>query len=104
MVREIEIVETDGKSRKIARVSMFYFLNFQEQKSLIALKNAYLHMFAQRWWMCVGFVAAIHPTIVWFVGCVYVGVLLAVRWVGEPPVASFVLTFEWFLAWNNGKK
>lgn len=60
--------------------------------------GTYLHVFPERTGMSVRFVAARNPTVVRFVRRVHVRVFFPVRAVGEPPVASFVLAFERFLA------
>lgn len=56
------------------------------------------HVFAQRRGMSVRLVAAIHLAVIWLVRSVDVRVLLAVRGVGEAPVAALELTFKRFLA------
>lgn len=63
----------------------------------------HLHVLPEGGGVGVRFVAACHATVVRFVGGVYVGVLLAVRGVGEPSITAFVFAFKWFLAWNNKK-
>jgi len=53
--------------------------------------------------MSVRFITARYPTVVRLVRSVHVRVFFPVRTVGEPPVASFVLAFERFLACENTK-
>lgn len=48
--------------------------------------------------MSVRLITARYPTVVGFVRSVHVRVFFPVRAVGEPPVTSFVLAFERFLA------
>lgn len=60
--------------------------------------NAYLHMLSQRWWMRVRLITAIDAAIVWFVRCVHMRMLFAIRWIGESSVASFMFAFKWFFA------
>lgn len=57
-----------------------------------------LHVLAQGARMRVALVAATDPAVVRLVRGVHVRVLLAVRAVGEPPVAAFELALERLLA------
>lgn len=55
---------------------------------------SYLHVFPQRWWMRVRFIATWNSTVVRFVRSVYVWMFLPIWWISEATIASFMFTFE----------
>ena len=57
--------------------------------------SMYFHMFSQWAWMCVALVTASNLAIVWFITCMDVRVLFAIRTIGKSSITSFVFAFEW---------
>lgn len=65
--------------------------------------TTYLHMFPQRWWMCVRFIATRDPTVVRFVRSVYVWMFLSIWWISKATIASLMFTFERLLTCKDKK-
>lgn len=96
LLRQLEcfVVFINGLTRKKELTLQIFFF-------LISLNFiTYLHMLSQRWRMSIRFITAVHSAIVWFVGCMHMGVFLSIRWVGKSSITSFVFTFKRLFTWK----
>lgn len=76
--------------KSISAIIRFFSVYFFTSTRIVS----YLHVFPQRWWMRVRFIATWNSTVVRFVRSVYVWMFLPIWWISEATIASFMFTFE----------